>query len=122
MRELDQPRPAFVLHRGAYDSPGEKVEPATPAVFPPMPKSETKEPRTPTRLTLANWLTLPDHPLTARVAVNHYWQLCFGAGLVRTPEDFGSQGQPPTHPELLDWLTVDFQENDWDIKLSLIHI
>ncbi len=119
MRELDQPRPAFVLHRGAYDSPGEKVEPATPAVFPPMPKSETKDPKTPTRLTLANWLTLPDHPLTARVAVNHYWQLCFGAGLVRTPEDFGSQGQPPTHPELLDWLAVDFQENDWDIKRLL---
>ncbi len=114
MREMPEPRPTFVLHRGAYDSPGDPVESATPAVFPGLPEGSPNN-----RLGLANWLTAPSHPLTARVAVNHYWQLCFGEGLVRTPEDFGSQGQPPTHPELLDWLAVDFQEHGWDLKRLL---
>ncbi|MFK7768931.1 MAG: DUF1553 domain-containing protein [Mariniblastus sp.] len=114
MKELPQQRQAYVLHRGAYDAPREKVAPNTLAAFPPLPKTDNAN-----RLTLAKWMTLPEHPLTARVAVNHYWQLCFGSGLVRTPEDFGSQGQPPTHPKLLDWLAVDFQQSGWDIKRLL---
>ena len=114
MRELSKPRPTYVLRRGAYDAPTDPVQAGTPAVFPPMPESGR-----PSRLALARWLTSADHPLTARVAVNHYWQLCFGNGLVRTPEDFGSQGARPTHPELLDWLAVDFRQNRWDIKRLL---
>ena len=117
MREMAQPRPTFVLHRGAYDAPTDPVETATPSVFPPLPD---RNPRN--RLGLANWLTAKSHPLTARVAVNHYWQICFGEGLVRTPEDFGSQGEPPTHPDLLDWLAVDFQEHGWDVKRLLKQI
>ena len=114
MKELPDARAAFILARGAYDAPSTPVAAATPAVFPKMPDSESAN-----RLGFARWLTSPDHPLTSRVAVNHYWQVLFGEGLVRTPEDFGSQGQQPTHPELLDWLAVDFQENDWDIKRLL---
>jgi hypothetical protein len=117
MREMPEPRPAFVLHRGAYDAPAAPVEPATPAMFPELPAGSPNN-----RLGLANWLTSRAHPLTARVAVNHYWQLCFGEGLVRTPEDFGSQGEPPTHPNLLDWLAVDFQEHGWDVKRLLKQI
>ena len=111
MREMPQPRPAFLLQRGAYDAPAEPVQAGVPSVFPPLPENER-----PNRLGLARWLSSGDHPLTARVAVNHYWQLLFGNGLVRTPEDFGSQGEPPTHPQLLDFLAVDFQENGWDVK------
>ena len=117
MQELPVPRPAFVLERGAYDSPSDAVVAATPKAFPELPKSSPRN-----RLGLAHWLTDSNHPLTARVAVNHYWQLCLGEGLVRTPEDFGSQGQPPTHPQLLDWLAVDFQENGWDVKRLLKQI
>jgi hypothetical protein len=117
MQELPEARPAFVLDRGAYDAPSAPVVAATPKVFPPLAEDSPKN-----RLGLAQWLADPKHPLTARVAVNHYWQLCFGEGLVRTPEDFGSQGQPPTHPELLDWLSVDFQENGWDVKRLLKQI
>ncbi|MFT5300729.1 MAG: hypothetical protein ACI814_001510 [Mariniblastus sp.] len=117
MREMETPRPAFVLDRGAYDSPTVPVTAATPAAFPQIPAGSSNN-----RLGLAKWLSDPSHPLTARVAVNHYWQLCFGAGLVRTPEDFGSQGQPPTHPQLLDWLAVDFQEHGWDVKRLLKQI
>lgn len=117
MRELPQPRPAFVLERGAYDAPKDPVNPGTPAAFPPMAEDQPAN-----RLGLARWMTAPDHPLTARVAVNHYWQLLFGNGLVRTPEDFGNQGQAPTHPKLLDWLAVDFQKNGWDTKRLLKQI
>lgn len=113
MREMPQPRPTFLLERGAYDAPTAPVTAGTPAVFPPLTNG------TPNRLALAKWLTSGSHPLTARVAVNHYWQLLFGNGLVRTPEDFGGQGQPPTHPKLLDTLAVDFQENGWDVKRLL---
>ena len=84
---------------------------ATPGVLPPMKGSLANN-----RLGLAKWLTDPDHPLTARVAVNHYWQLIFGEGLVRTPEDFGRQGALPTHPQLLDWLANDFVTHGWDVK------
>ncbi|MGB7343582.1 MAG: DUF1553 domain-containing protein [Pirellulaceae bacterium] len=117
MRELDQPKPSFVLSRGAYDARGEQVEPGTPASLVPFPEDAPRN-----RLGLAQWLTRPDHPLTSRVAANRLWQSCFGTGLVRTPEDFGSQGQPPTHPELLDWLAVDLVENGWDTKRSIKQI
>lgn len=117
MRELAQPRPAFLLARGAYDARSEPVVAETPAVFPSLDKHG----RPGNRLDLAGWLTNKRHPLAARVAVNRFWQLCFGQGLVQTPEDFGSQGAPPTHPGLLDWLACDFQR-DWDIKRAIKQI
>jgi hypothetical protein len=114
MRELPEPRPTFLLARGAYDAPGDRVQPGTPAALPAFPEHLPRN-----RLGLARWLTAKEHPLTARVAVNRFWQLIFGSGLVRTPEDFGSQGQPPTHPELLDWLARDFVSHGWDVKRLL---
>ena len=114
MKELPTPRTAFVLQRGLYNNRLAEVTADTPSVF---PKLDPQLPRN--RLGLAKWLTNPKHPLTARVAVNHYWQMIFGDGLVRTPEDFGRQGKPPTHPELLDWLAVDFVEHGWDVKRLL---
>jgi hypothetical protein len=101
--DLPQPREAFVLIRGAYNKPGEKVERDVPAIFPRLPAGAPQN-----RLGLALWLTAPDHPLTARVIVNRYWQHYFGTGLVKTAEDFGVQGEWPTHPELLDWLATEF--------------
>lgn len=108
MRELAKPKRAFVLDRGAYDKRGKEVFAATPAVLPGDGGRN--------RLELARWLTSPEHPLTSRVAVNRFWQMCFGEGLVRTPEDFGSQGQIPTHPELLEWLSKSFITSGWDVK------
>jgi hypothetical protein len=110
-QERSEPRPAFVLKRGEYDHKAEKVDRATPAFLPPFPADAPRN-----RLGFAQWLLSPEQPLTARVAVNRYWQHCFGTGLVRTAEDFGSQGEPPSHPELLDWLAVQFRESGWDVK------
>jgi len=111
LAERSEPRRTHVLLRGVWDKPGEVVESGVPTAVAPWPAGEA-----PTRLGLARWLVSPDNPLTARVIVNQFWQLCFGAGLVRTPEDFGLQGEPPTHPELLDWLAVEFRESGWDVK------
>jgi hypothetical protein len=108
------PRDTFVLLRGAFDQPGEKVTAATPAIMPPMSDSLPRN-----RLGLARWLVDPTHPLTARVTVNRYWQMLFGTGLVATAEDFGSQGEPPSHPELLDWLAAEFISSGWDTKAML---
>ena len=111
MQDRQVPRPTHVLMRGAYDQKGEQVGPGTPAILPPLPPDAPAN-----RLGLAQWLVDPSHPLTARVAVNSYWQLLFGAGLVETPEDFGTRGSLPSHPELLDWLAVEFVESGWDVK------
>jgi hypothetical protein len=114
MEEMKDPRPTFVLMRGAYDKPGERVEAATPSALPAL---ATDQPRN--RLGLARWLVDPANPLTARVTVNRYWQSVFGTGLVRTSEDFGSQGELPSHPELLDWLATEFVRTGWDVKAML---
>ena len=111
MRDLEQRRPAFVLRRGAYDAPGDPVEPNTPAAIGNDIPLER-----PDRLGLARWSTDPRNPLTARVAVNRLWYLMFGRGIVHPIDNFGSQGAAPTHPELLDWLAVEFVESGWDTK------
>ena len=114
MRELGKPKPSYILERGAYDKRGKEVFAGTPSFLPGDGGAN--------RLELTEWLISPENPLTSRVAVNRFWQMCFGEGLVRTPEDFGSQGQIPTHPELLDWLSNYFIDSGWDVKklLSLI--
>tara|TARA_R110002111_G_scaffold227346_1_gene288796 strand:+ start:679 stop:3720 length:3042 start_codon:yes stop_codon:yes gene_type:complete len=111
MQDMAQPRATYLLDRGQYNEPREQVSPDVPAIFPAMPKTAAKN-----RLGFANWLVAPGHPLTARVAVNRYWQRLFGLGLVKTSEDFGVQGELPSHPELLDWLALEFIRSDWDIK------
>jgi hypothetical protein len=111
MRDLPQPRPTFVLARGAYDAPTERVTAGTPHAIGDFPKELP-----PNRLGLAEWLTDPKHPLTSRVIVNRYWAMFFGRGIVATPADFGNQGRLPTHPELLDWLATTFVESGWDVK------
>jgi hypothetical protein len=103
--------PAYLLKRGEYDKRGDKVERATPAFLPPLPPEAARN-----RLGFARWLVGPTHPLTARVAVNRFWQQFFGTGLVKTAEDLGSQGELPSHPELLDWLAVQFVADGWDAR------
>jgi hypothetical protein len=112
MKEKNPIRPATVLARGAYDAPGEIVERNTPAFLPSMREKDGVY----SRMDLAEWLVAPNHPLTARVAVNRIWQQFFGVGLVKTSEDFGAQGEWPSHPVLLDTLAVDFVESGWDTK------
>src|SRR5437867_10013103 len=114
MDELPRPKPAYILKRGAYDSPGEPVSADTPAVLPPFPAGAPRN-----RLGLAQWLLAPDNPLTARVTVNRAWQMMFGQGIVETSDNFGAQGSLPTHPELLDWLARDFIASGWNYKALL---
>lgn len=111
MREREKPRETFILVKGAYDKFAEKVSHGVPAVLPALPADAA-----PNRLSLARWLVSAEHPLTARVAVNRYWQMFFGVGLVKTAEDFGVQGEKPSHPELLDWLAREFIESGWNVK------
>ena len=113
MKEMDKPRPTFILNRGQYDKPTKEVFPATPVSILPLgsyPKN---------RLGLANWLFDPQNPLTARVAVNRLWQQVFGSGIVATSFDFGNQGSLPSHPELLDYLALQYQTENWDTKAML---
>ncbi|MBC6998498.1 DUF1553 domain-containing protein [Cytophaga sp. FL35] len=114
MEDMPERRKAYAYSRGEYDQPMYEVEAGTPEVLPDFPEDFPKN-----RLGLAQWLFSEDNPLTARVAVNRYWQMLFGKGLVTTPHDFGVQGSLPTHPKLLDWLAVDFVENGWDVKKLL---
>lgn len=111
MQDLPKRRDTFVLNRGQYNEPADRVDPGVPGVFPELLANAPTN-----RLDFANWLTHPDHPLTARVAVNRYWQRLFGVGLVKTSEDFGVQGELPSHPKLLDWLATEFVQSGWDIK------
>jgi hypothetical protein len=111
MQENPQPRDTFMLIRGQYDKPGEKVTAGVPGALSRLPEGAPAN-----RLGLAQWLVDADQPLTARVIVNRYWQMYFGTGIVKTAEDFGSQGEYPSHPELLDWLATEFRESGWDVK------
>jgi hypothetical protein len=116
MQELPTPRTAYLFKRGNYRERGEQVRPGTPAVLPALPDGAAN------RLELARWLVRRDNPLAARVTVNRWWAEIFGRGLVSTLEDFGSKGEPPTHPELLDWLAVDLMDNGWSMKRVLRQI
>ena len=111
MQERAEPPRAYVLFRGDYDKRREEVQPATPSFLPPMPAELPRN-----RFGFAQWLLRPEHPLTARVTVNRFWQEIFGTGLVKTSEDFGVNGETPVNQELLDWLAVDFRESGWDVK------
>lgn len=114
MEELPHPRETFILMRGAYDKPGARVFAETPESLPAM-----RSPWPRNRLGLAHWLVSAENPLTARVAVNRLWQMLFGTGLVRTAEDFGSQGEPPSHPDLLDWLAAEYIASGWNTQALL---
>jgi hypothetical protein len=111
MNEKNEMAKAHILDRGEYDKRKEEVTPDTPEILPPFPADLPKN-----RLGLAKWLLLEEHPLTSRVTVNRFWQEVFGTGLVRTTGDFGISGELPSHPELLDWLAVEFRESGWDVK------
>lgn len=132
-RDLPTPRPSFVMLRGGYDKPGDPVQPDVPAFLPPLKRasgatieaaegSQGGVSQPANRLDLARWLVDADNPLTARVAVNRLWQQFFGTGLVKTSYDFGSQGEMPSHPELLDWLARDFQQSGWDVRAMVRQI
>jgi len=123
MREMEKPRPSFMFKRGVYTQKGDPIEPLVPAVLHPLREKHFRYAghaiEKPNRLVLANWLMDPDNPITARAAVNRFWQEIFGRGIVTTPEDFGVKGEPPTHPELLDWLALHFIENGWSMKQTI---
>ena len=114
MADLPGARESFVMIRGQYDNPGEKVSRGVPAFLPPLP--EKPQNRDFNRLDLANWLVRDDHPLTSRIIANRLWQRFFGIGIVKTSSDFGTQGELPSHPQLLDWLAIKLIEDNWDIK------
>jgi Protein of unknown function (DUF1553)/Protein of unknown function (DUF1549)/Planctomycete cytochrome C len=114
MKERAEPRETHVMIRGNFLNTAEKVSPGVPAFLPPLPKGEPAN-----RLTLARWLVSPENPLTARVTMNRFWEQIFGRGLVETVEDFGTQGERPTHPELLDWLATEFMRQNWNMKAML---
>ncbi len=116
-KEKAKPEPAYILTRGEYDQPGEEVSRRTPGFLPPMAEGLPND-----RMGLAQWLISREHPLTARVTINRFWQQFFGTGLVKTSEDFGSQGEQPSHPQLLDWLAVQFMNDNWDVKKSMKRI
>jgi hypothetical protein len=111
MEDRPSARETFVLARGLYNSPGERVAPGVPARLPKLPAEAPAN-----RLALARWLVSPQNPLTARVTVNRMWQTLFGVGLVKTTEDFGLQGERPVHPDLLDWLAAEFMASGWNVK------
>ncbi len=111
MEDMPKPRPTWILQRGQYDKHGDAVEPGTPAAFAPLPPGAPAN-----RLGLARWITDPGNPLTARVAVNRMWERLFGTGLVKSSDNFGAQGDLPSHPELLDWLAIEFVRLKWDMK------
>jgi hypothetical protein len=117
MQEMKEPRPAYILKRGAYDAPGDRVQMDTPAAILSFGASLPRN-----RLGLAKWMFAEANPLTARVAANRLWQMMFGRGLVPTADNFGSQGELPSHPELLDWLANDFRADGWDVKRFLKQI
>ncbi len=121
MKERAEVRPTFLMKRGQYDDPGEPVTRDTPAFLPPMKKS-AESTEIASRLDLAEWFVDRRNPLTARVAVNRFWQQLLGVGLVKTSEDLGTQGEVPSHPELLDYLTVSFIESGWDVKALMKQI
>ncbi len=114
MADLAKPRESFVMLRGQYNKPGEKVSRGVPSFLPPLPEKPAD--RDYNRLDLANWLVSGKHPLTSRVVVNRFWQQFFGVGLVQTSADFGTQGELPSHPELLDYLAIQFVEDGWDVQ------
>src|SRR5262245_57891220 len=114
MDQMNPPRQAHALTRGQYDRPAEAVSPGVPGCLTPLPAGAPAN-----RLGLAKWLVDPANPLTARVAVNRHWQMLFGTGLVKTVDDFGAQGEPPSHPELLDWLATEYVRLGWDTKAFL---
>jgi hypothetical protein len=113
MGEMTPRRPTYILRRGQYDQPGDEVQPGVLSAFTGLPSEGA------TRLDLARWMTHPKHPLTARVAVNRCWEMLFGTGIVETSEDFGIQGAPPSHPELLDWLSTELIATKWDTRAML---
>ena len=111
MQERAEPRQTFIQVRGNFLEKGHEVKPGVPAFLPPLPGDEPTN-----RLALARWLVNPENPLTARVTVNRLWERFFGTGIVKTSEDFGRQGETPSHPELLDWLATEFSRTGWDVK------
>ncbi len=113
-KEMKESRDTFMLQRGEYDKKGDKVGPGVPSILSPFPAGAPTN-----RLGLAQWLVNPDHPLTARVIVNRYWQQAFGVGIVKTSDDFGIQGEPPSHRQLLDWLATEFVRSGWDVRRLL---
>jgi hypothetical protein len=114
MQEMPKPRTAYILERGLYDKHGAVVGMGTPKALPPIPKGAPNN-----RLGLAKWIVSPNNPLTARVTINRLWERFFGQGIVVTSEDFGTRADFPTHPELLDWLSVRFVESGWDLKAAI---